>query len=187
MNKLILSDFDLLAENIISLAKSYSIKLNDLPDVELKIDIRNHSYFKTIFKELDQIKNHCIYWFELDSTESSFVLNNLLNENRKHLNDRNRVVPVKNLNKESNVLYVGIRRGGTRKYDNLSNISGRLIQHLGYYHVGTTQGLQFAHWAKKSNTEINFKVVEFENLPNLYLEMIEKLIAFKLKPLCGKH
>lgn len=187
MNESILIDFNLLAENVISAAKSYSIKLKDLPEVHLKLDIRNHSYFKTIFTELDQKKKHCLYWFEFDTNESSTTINNLLNESRISLSERMRVVPVKNLNSESNVLYVGIRRGGNRKYDNLSNISGRLIQHLGYYHVGSTQGLQFAYWANKSDIELNFKVVEFENLPNLYLEMLEKLIAYKLKPLCGKH
>ena len=180
--------FDKLAQEIINEAESFTFNIKDLPEINnYQTNIRKESNFTEIFIRLDQKLNSCIYWFETENNNDCKDLQKLLNDNREKLITNLRTVPVKNCNTNTNILYVGIRRGGQRKKDKLSNISGRICIHLGYYHKGSTQGLQLIHWAKNINCKINLKVVEFEDLPNEYLNTIEKIIAFKLKPMCGKH
>lgn len=177
-----------LTESILENAETHHFNLGQLPKInEYKTDIREDLNFKEIFVELDKKIHHCLYWFEVENIEKAMELNLLLDKTREELKQRGRVVPVINKNLDSPVLYVGIRRGGVRKYDGLTNISGRIIQHLGYYIKGSTQGLQFVHWAKNTGFDIKLNIIHFEELPNDYLNVIEKLVAFKLRPLCGKH
>lgn len=179
---------DSIINEIIAEAKTYNFNLNSLPEVNgYKTDIRIDSNFSHIFNDLNLKVSNCLYWFDIKSKNKAFGLNSLLNENRALLNENKRVVPALNSNIESSILYVGIRRGGQRKYDGLTNISGRIIQHLGFYEKGSTQGLQLVHWVNKSDLEVTLFVAEFPELPNEYLEIFEKLVALKLKPLCGKH
>lgn len=141
----------------------------------------------SIFNDLNYIKeNHCLYWFELENEELANNLNLELNEYRfKNLKT---VPPINNKNKNSKVFYVGIRQGGFTKYNNLTNITGRICQHLGYYNKFTTPGLQLFEYARNNNYTITIKVVEFKKFKHpKYLNIIEKLVAQKLKPLCGKH
>ncbi len=175
-------------------AKQFEFNLKDLPDTfeyTPKLNpnaksIRAHEKFKPMFEDLCTMRNSCLYWFEVKDECDNLI--ELLNNNRTSLIEKQRVVPVKNKNCDSNVLYVGIRRGGFTKKWKLSNISGRIIQHFGYYKVGSTQGLQLAHWSVDSGLDINLKIIQFEEgFPNAYLEAFEKIIAYKLRPLCGKH
>jgi len=180
--------FDELAQEIIDDAETFTFNLKDLPDInDFRDDIRKNLNFTELFDNLDQKLNSCIYWFETQTIEDGNKLQNLLNQNREFLGSNFRTIPVKNNNLNSSVLYVGIRRGGYTKKHSLSNISGRITIHLGYYYKGSTQGLQLIHWAKNVDCKMNLKVVQFEDLPNEYLNTIEKILAFKLKPLCGKH
>ncbi|QKJ63231.1 hypothetical protein [Flavobacterium sp. M31R6] len=180
--------FEELACEIINEAETFSFNLSDLPEIaDYKISIRNDNVFGEILSNLDKKINNCIYWFETENNDSCNNLQKLLDGQRENLSLNARTVPVKNRNKDSNVLYVGIRRGGLTKKYNMSHLSGRIKVHLGYYNVGSTQGLQFAHWARNIDCKINLKVVQFEELPNEYLNTVEKILAFKLKPLIGKH
>ncbi len=180
--------FDELAEEIILEAETFSFNLKDLPEIaDYKTDIRKEKVFDEIYKHLDQKLNSCIYWFEVENIEDGNKLQKLLDDQRIELSNNFRTVPVKNQNINSKVLYVGIRRGGLIKKYNMSHISGRISIHLGYYIKGSTQGLQLAHWAKNVDCKVNLKVIQFEELPNEYLNTLEKILAFKLKPLCGKH
>ena len=131
--------------------------------------------------------SNCIYWFETEKVESCNNLQKLLNDQREMLISKKRTVPVKNVNTDSNVLYVGVRRGGQTKKHEMSHLAGRIKTHLGYYDIGSTQGLQLAYWARNIDCQVNLKVVQFEGLSNEYLNTVEKILAFKLKPLCGKH
>lgn len=189
MNSSILKyKFDKLAQEVINEAEIFTFNLKDLPDINnYDTNIRTNINFTNIFIALDKKLNNCIYWFETKTNDHCNNLQIILNENRESLGINLRTIPVRNNNTNTNVLYVGIRRGGQRKKDKLSNISGRIAIHLGYYHKGSTQGLQLIHWAKNIDCEITLKVVEFEDLPNDYLNTIEKIIAYKLKPMCGKH
>lgn len=188
MTKDIKVNFEILTNSILEQAETFSFNLKQLPHVaEFTMDIRLDKNFSSIFEKLNKKEHHCLYWFEIETSELATELNILLNKNREKLKLDQRVVPVMNKNTNSNIFYVGIRRGGKRKYDGLTNISGRIIQHLGYYVNGSTQGLQLIHWANKTDLDIKLNVVEFKELPNLYLNVVEKIVAHKLKPLCGKH
>jgi hypothetical protein len=144
--------------------------------------------FRYFFEELDNKENHCLYWFELETENKAIELNNSMNNYRLKKDSPNyRTVPATNKNEKSNVLYVGIRRG-KQKPSNLSNIVGRINQHMGYYKVARTQGLQLVHYAKGLDFEITLNVVEFKDLKNpMYLNLIEKMVANKLEPLSGRH
>lgn len=173
---------------ITSKTVTYSFNLDDLPEVnEFKTDILKAAKFDKIFEELNNKKLNCIYWFELDDNESCKNLIARLNSRRKELQDNIRNAPPENKNSDSTVLYLGIRRGGFRKKDGLTNISGRMVQHFGYYYKGTTQGLQLVHWCKGISLDIKLNIVELEGLPNDYLNVVEKLLAYHLRPMCGKH
>jgi len=165
------------------------------------IDHNNYTTFPNsdprlahLFVSLNSVTNHCLYWFELDSVAKAVKLDGLLNDYRK-LNLK--TVPATNKNENKNILYVGIRQGGVvgRKKDKLgnilkqglTNILGRINQHLGYYHVASTQGLQLYEYAKGLDFNITIKVIEFEGLEKKYLNIIEKLVAKELKPLSGRH
>lgn len=182
-------DFTTLINDLIGSAEAYSFNLKDLPDTDdFKLDLRKHEKFQNIFDELNKKTSSCLYWFEIDSNENCSSLIQLLDKKRKSLKKQLRTVPAKNKNTDSKVLYVGIRRGGIRKRDGLTNISGRILIHLGYYDKGRTQGLQLVHWAVESGFTVQLNVVQFEDgFPNEYLGALEKIMAHKLKPLCGKH
>ena len=183
----ILLHFEQVTHMILDRPYHFSFRLNQLPKFNNdEMDIRKEPPFQDLFTALDKKEHHCLYWFELPTLAIATQLNTLLDESRPQLKGK-RLVPATNKNTDSNVLYVGIRRGGKRKYDGLTNISGRIIQHLGYYKKGSTQGLQFVHWAAQQKYPITLKVVEFPDLPNKFLNIAEHLIAHKLRPLCGRH
>ncbi len=181
-------NFDELTDFLLSNVETHSFNLSDLPSYDSPEKIRTHVKFEKMFTSLDSKRTSCLYWFELSDNESCNKLIEVLNANRQTLMERNRTVPVRNYNCDSNVLYVGIRRGGYTKKWQLSNISGRMIQHFGYYEKGRTQGLQLAHWAIDAGLDIKLNIIQFEDdFPNAYLEAFEKIVAYKLRPLCGKH
>lgn len=144
---------------------------------------------RNVFSSLDKINsNHCLYWFELATPSEAEQLNDLINLYRlKKEEDNYRVVPASNKNTNSRILYLGVRRGGYTKSRKLTNITGRMCQHLGYYEKGTTQGLQLYEYAKGKDFEVTLKVIEFENLEAYALNVIEKLLVKKMKPLSGRH
>ncbi|WP_310555542.1 hypothetical protein [Flavobacterium sp.] len=148
--------------------------------------INNYGELIPIFKDPNEIQeNHCLYWFELDNEK---VAEDLKKELDAYRIQKLKKVPATNTNDNSNVLYVGIRQGGYTKSKNLTNITGRICQHLGYYENNSTQGLQLYEYARNKNYKITIKVIEFKRFEySAYLNIFEKLIAEKLKPLCGRH
>lgn len=134
-----------------------------------------------LFTLLDKISSPCLYWFECENSREAVLAENDLNIFREQNSGRN--IPVRNNNKDSNILYVGIRQGGKRK-DGFTNIAGRIYIHLGYYKVGSTQGLQLSYWAK---SRIKLSVIELPEDAKPYLNIMEKFYAISLKPVVGKH
>lgn len=145
-----------------------------------------HGELVPIFNDLNCIKeNHCLYWFELENEETA---QNLIHELDSYRKEKIKKVPASNKNKNSNVVYVGVRQGGFTKKLNLTNITGRICQHLGYYHQPNTQGLQLYEYSRDKNYKIIIKVIEFKRFAFAkYLNIIEKKVAQKLNPLCGSH
>lgn len=135
-----------------------------------------------IINQIRYIDKPCLYWFETeDENKIPELLDNL---NKFLLEFPNRKTPKPNKNKKSKCLYVGVRQGGLRKRDNFSQIAGRIVIHLGYYKVGTTQGLNLAYWAK---AKLKLNILELPSEASIYLNILEKMMAEKLKPLLGSH
>jgi len=145
---------------------------------------RKSGELKELFTQLDLIKCNCLYWFELEHDCDSKLVKSSLLDFKIGYKDHKRKTPAKNKILASNTLYVGVRRGGIRKKDGLSNIAGRIFHHLGYYHIGSTQGLQLVHWC---NEKLILKIIELPNVTKDYLNIIEKLFALKFQPIAGKH
>lgn len=179
---------DRIFDFILSQKSTYKFNLSNLPDTNnYSTNILDSGTFREIFDDLNKKRKNCIYWFELQNEQECDALILRLNNKREFLKNNFRVIPPKNKNQNSKILYLGIRRGGIRKKDNLTNISGRIVQHLGYYVKGSTQGLQLVHWCKGIDLNINLNVVELEDLPNDYLNVVKKILSYHLKPMCGKH
>jgi len=102
---------------------------------------RKEGFLSDLFIELDKLSNPCLYWFELENEQFSKKIKKQTNDFRERKKIHQRTIPAKNKNNMSRYLYVGIRKGGVRKKDGLSNIASRIFHHLGYYHIGSTQGL----------------------------------------------
>lgn len=161
-----------------------TIDLPEHQDYKHSPNIDSH-FENIIFRKLNKItSNHCLYWFELESNEKAYELKLLMNEYGK--TEGCKKIPATNKNSNSKVLYLGVRQGGVRG-DGLTNIEGRMNQHLGYYHKPSTQGLQLYEYAKGKNFEITLKVIEFQGIETYYLNVIEKLLAKEMKPLSGRH
>ena len=202
---IITQQFDTIVDEIIKRKNDDSIYHKIQFNTNQLIDHNNYKIFPNsdnrlnhLFTSLNTVRNHCLYWFELECAEKAIELNKLLNLYRfqKDKIPNYKTVPATNSNENSNVLYVGIRQGGARvdKKDKagniilgLTNIVGRINQHLGYYKVASTQGLQLYEYAKGLDFNITIKVIELEGLETKYLNIIEKLVAKELKPLSGRH
>jgi NDP-sugar pyrophosphorylase family protein len=147
----------------------------------------------SIVEELKKIHSPCLYWFETETIEESKEIFSLIENYRERSKLEGRKIPAKNnYFKENNylpnkIIYVGKRHVGIRKHDQLTNIAGRIIIHFGYYAAGSTQGLQLANWSRKYNGKLFLKVLPLPKEADTYLELLEKLLAKKLKPLCGRH
>lgn len=201
-SEIISKQFELIVREILERKDDDSFYHKIVFNTNQLIDHENYTCFPNsdprlshLFTSLNTVENHCLYWFELDNIEKATVLNNLLNDYRTLKSSKK--VPATNNNTNSNVLYVGIRQGGVtgRKKDKkgsiikfgLTNIVGRINQHLGYYKVVSTQGLQLYEYAKGLDFNITIKVIEFKGLEKKYLNIIEKLVAKELEPLSGRH
>jgi hypothetical protein len=135
-----------------------------------------------IIEKIRSIDKPCIYWFDAENETKAIEM---IKERLKFSFDYPiRSAPKPNSHKNSKCLYVGIRQGGMRKRDNFSNIAGRIVIHCGYYHVGSTQGLNLAYWAKE---KITLNIIELPHEASIYLNIIEKMLAKKLKPVLGRH
>ncbi|HBD25440.1 hypothetical protein [Flavobacterium sp.] len=151
------------------------------PDYNMK-DLGYVKSVNPIIRELMQIVNPCIYWFEADNEfEADEMMGDLNTFRNKKIG---RTIPPKNKNYGGKCLYLGVRQGGMRKKGNFSFIAGRISIHLGYYHVNSTQGLNLVYWA---NHNVVLNVLELPQESSIYLNLLEKLLASQMKPLCGRH
>jgi hypothetical protein len=161
--------------------KSYNIfkiDCKDLEDYESSYRVWEAEKFKDIFSQLKIITGPVVYWFEIVSD-----LNNekIILELKKYISLGDcKSVPAlkKNIIFNTKALYVGKVK---------ARFQGRLIQHLGYYKVKATQGLQLCYWTKNLSLQFNIHVYEFENDMADLMPIVENALAKELKPLIGKH
>ena len=173
---------------------SFTFNTSHLPKVAVYTqdkDIRMHSKFEKMFETLANIKTNCLYWFSVSTIEEANILKEIISHKKNELwnHDKTicRILPANNENKNSSIIYVGVRKGSTAKKQKVTNISGRIVQHLGYYKEGRTQGLQLAYFTNELNIDITFHLYSLKDCPNEYLYILEKIFAKKLRPICGKH
>jgi hypothetical protein len=156
---------------------TYSINCTDLEDYNL-IDIRLSERFKPMFDELKEVTGPCLYWFELVSDTNATEIVSALNGYKVGIRPKATPALKSNINYSSKILYVGkVKR----------TFWGRLIQHLGFFKVGATQGLQLFYWGKELNLELKLNIIEFEENMIDVMPIIEYAFAKKLQPLIGKH
>ncbi len=174
---------DLFEREVEIYSKSIDCEKLKYPNYDLTLKEYDEQ-LNTIILDLNAYNKPCLYWFSTQEFETSSKLINHLNAFRETGKNLNRTLPPKNNNSNSKVIYVGKRNAGLRKRDNLTNVAGRIAIHFGYYEKGSTQGLQLAYWAKD---HLTLNVMVLPNEAADYLDIFEKLLAKKLKPLCGRH
>lgn len=181
----ILSDF--LSDTITSLenlrkndvCKEFScvFKCAELGDY-LNHDITKSDQYSGLFKELMEINGPVLYWYEIISNHSNDEIINSLQMYEQKQNHRAIPVFFKGYNRNTRILYVGKCKG---------KFWGRVIQHLGYFKIPTTQGLQLYHWAKELHLEVKLHALEFtEDMADI-MPIVESYFAKRLHPLVGKH
>jgi hypothetical protein len=164
-------------KNGVSSPRTHLIDCADLADYS-DVDIRESEEFQVLFDELEQVKGPALYWFELVSDHEAAAIISALNTYKQA--DKPRATPaLRNTQAStSRILYVGkVKR----------NLWGRLIQHMGFYRVAATQGLQLFHWAKKAGVSLKFNYIVFDNEMADIMPLIEYAFAKHYHPLVGKH
>lgn len=157
---------------------TYCLNCEHLDDYN-SIDIRTSEKFKCIFDEIITCGGPTVYWFEITSGNKGREIIGALHRYKKDIGAK--ATPALKAgaeNNESQTLYVG-------KVKN--DFGGRLIQHLGFYKVAATQGLQLFHWAKGLSLELKIHTLVFPLAMKDILPIVEYAMAQKLNPLIGKH
>lgn len=156
--------------------KEFFINCSELEDYN-HVDIRESEKHKTLYKELKEMDGPCLYFFEILSDNLTSDIIDTIKEYSNSENSKS-IPAIKKTIPESKILYVGkVKR----------HFWGRLIQHLGFYKVNRTQGLQLFYWSKQLNLNIKVTVFEFEPEMINLMEVLENELAKKLKPILGKH
>lgn len=156
---------------------SFTISCSDLDDFN-HIDIRQSEKFKEIFDELKKVNGPTLYWFEIISNTDTKQVISALSAYKTKEGAKATPALKTTINYDSKILYVGKVKG---------TFWGRLIQHLGFFKVNGTQGLQLYYWAK--DLSLNFKVhtIEFDKNMKDVMPIVEYAFAQRLQPLAGKH
>jgi hypothetical protein len=152
----------------------FSFDLSTMRDFSNE-DIRKSPEHSGTFDRLAKITGPVVYVFEVVSNTTAEAL---LSAAQNYSGSRATPAHKKWVNHESRILYVGkVKR----------NFWGRVIQHLGFYKVAATQGLQLFHWAPGLELEVKLTVFEFQPAMVELLLLLENTLAAYLKPLIGKH
>jgi len=156
---------------------SFTVDCSDLDDYN-HVDIRESDKFKLIFDELKNASGPTLYWIDVVSdTDTKKIIEAL---NNYKTSDKPKATPAlkSNIDYNSKTLYVGKVKG---------TFWGRLIQHLGFFKVNATQGLQLFYWTKELSLTLRCNILEFDNNMADTMPIIEYAFAGRLHPLIGKH
>ncbi len=171
-----LKPLEYVSKNGAKTINEYIIKCESLKDFNYN-DIREDQNFEILFKNIQKIEGPTVYYFEVVSGhQSDEIVKALklysLSENAKT------TPPLNPTYSKGKILYVGKVK---------KKMWGRLIQHLGFYKVNKTQGLQLYYWAMTIPLTLKLVVIEFEPEMDTLVGVIEKKIAHNLNPMLGKH
>jgi len=166
-----LTPLEHVAQNGVKQILTIDIDCADLPEWE--IDFKGK--YKTIFNTKYNLTGPAFYWFEVVSPTR--IINIIANINGYMAFEDFKALPAmkKTLDHSTKVLYLG------------KVIWGRIVQHLGFYHVKLTQGLQLFHWCSGLDLKLKLHIYEFENDMTGLMPVIENGMAKHLNPLLGKH
>lgn len=159
--------------------KVFELDIDDLADFSHD-DIRKSEKHQSLFAELatKPLRGPALYLFELlPDADNSQILARL----EAYRNSTGgKAVPAmrKNAGTDSAILYVGKVK---------KDFWGRLIQHLGFYRNGRTQGLQLYHWMRGSGAKVRVHMYVFPEEMAQLMGAIEVQVAQQLQPLVGKH
>jgi len=141
------------------------------------INVLKEGDFIHIFEEVVKISGPCLYYFEIESDHTADDIVSRI-QNYKLTPGAKSVPAIKKKFPQTKVLYVGKVKKG---------LWGRLVQHLGYYKVSRTQGLQLFYWTQGTNVKLKMNVLEFEDEMADYMTVLETKLAKELNPILGKH
>ncbi|ABG58105.1 hypothetical protein [Cytophaga hutchinsonii] len=141
------------------------------------INVLKEGDFAHLFDKVVNICGPCLYYFEIESDHTADDIVSRI-QNYKLIPGAKSVPAIKKKIPQSKVLYVGKVKKG---------LWGRLVQHLGYYKVSRTQGLQLFYWTQGTNMKLKMHVLEFENEMADYMSVLEIKLAKDLNPILGKH
>ena len=156
--------------------ETFDIECSILEDYN-DMDIRNSEKFNSLFVDLQKFHGPCLYYFTVTSDQSADEIVEAI-KNYSSAENSKSIPAIKSNYSRSKILYVGkVKRA----------FWGRIIQHLGYYNVNRTQGLQLFYWAQKLNLSLKLTVLEFEPAMENLMEVVESGLAKHLQPILGKH
>lgn len=173
----LISELENLTNNGVKQQYSFHINCDELLDYS-QIDIRFSERFKEQFEHIRKLTGPVLYWFEIKSGVNNQDIRNRIIEYSQSSNAKAIPALKKHFDPDSNCLYVGKVKKA---------IWGRIIQHLGYYKVNQTQGLQLFHWAKGLNLILEIHLYEFEEGIEDIISIFEIELAKHKKPIIGKH
>lgn len=156
---------------------SFTIHCKDLEDYNHE-DIRKCEKYKDMFRQLEEFDGPTLYWFDIVSNTESRKIVDAIKEYKERIDAKATPALKKRINYNSRILYVG-------KVKNA--FWGRLIQHLGFYKVDQTQGLQLFYWAKELSLSLRVNVFVFEKDMENIMPIFEYAFAKRLQPIIGKH
>lgn len=166
-----------LKEQGVKTSYSFPIDCKELADYNA-VDIRDSQAFKEHFIKLMSMKGPVLYWFEIISDTNRGEIRSAIEQYAMTNNAKATPALKKYVNLTSKCLYVGkVKR----------NFWGRVIQHLGFYKVGATQGLQLYYWAKELDLKLKLHSYEFEHEMNDLIALFELELAKRKDPIIGKH
>lgn len=172
----VINAFQFIVENGVKNKKVYTINTKELKDYNLE-DITKSQDFKEMFNELKDLTGPCLYFIEVISDISPIDIVEKIKNYSKTENSKS-IPAIKNTIPNSKILYVGkVKR----------HFWGRLIQHLGFFKVNRTQGLQMFYWSKELNLKLKLEVYEFETDMINLMGVLENELALHLNPIIGKH
>jgi len=156
---------------------NFNISCGKLTDYN-NIDIRYSNEYRETFDKIMKIKGPVVYWFEIRSNYKNSEIRNQIIEYAQQANSKSTPALKKKFDSTSTCLYVG-------KVKKI--FWGRIIQHLGFYKVKQTQGLQLFYWAKDINLDLRVHYFEFDKELEDFVDVFEKRLAKRLNPIVGKH
>lgn len=174
----IASSLNILQPNAFDNVQSLELDCRNLPQRGSEGNCFFHPTTSEFFKPLLEVSGPALYWFHVLSNHTAKDFLEMIPTLKKDI-DRNVPAYKKGFcNWQSKVLYVGKVK---------SNISGRMVVHLGYYTNPNTQGLQLCYWAQSLNLKVRLNYIILPEALKEMAGLFERKLASNLCPILGKH